>query len=58
MAEKSTATQLKVDPAKTGEKENLLQINREFQERSVVRRSKELVIPFINITKAPLNPDF
>lgn len=50
--------QLKVDPNSQGDGENLAQINREFQERSVVRHAKEIGVPYINIAKAPLNPDF
>ncbi len=37
---------------------NLGQINREFQEKSVLKQAHELGIPYINIGKTPLNPDF
>lgn len=33
-------------------------INREFQEKSVMKRAKELGITYIDIAKTPLNPDF
>jgi type IV pilus assembly protein PilB len=33
-------------------------INREFQEKSVLKRAQELGLPYVNIGKTPLNPDF
>jgi len=33
-------------------------INREFQEKSVLKRAQELNLPYVNIGKTPLNPDF
>ncbi len=38
--------------------ENLGNINRDFQEKSVLRKAHELKIPYVNIGKTPLNPDF
>lgn len=38
--------------------ENLTQINREFQEKSVLKQAHDLELPYINISKTPLNPDF
>ncbi|MFA5821429.1 MAG: ATPase, T2SS/T4P/T4SS family, partial [Candidatus Gracilibacteria bacterium] len=35
-----------------------LQINREFQEKDVIKRAKDLDMPYVNIGKMPLNPDF
>lgn len=37
---------------------NVNLVNREFQEKSVLRRARELNMPYINIGKTPLNPDF
>ena len=34
------------------------QINREFQEKATLKQAKELNLPYINIAKTPLNPDF
>lgn len=34
------------------------QINREFQEKSVMRQAKELNLPYVNLAKTPLNHDF
>lgn len=36
----------------------LTSINREFQEKSVLKHAHDLGLPYINIAKAPLNPDF
>ncbi|MDD3861641.1 MAG: GspE/PulE family protein [Candidatus Gracilibacteria bacterium] len=36
----------------------LIQINREFQEKSVLKNAHELGLPYVNIGKTPLNPDF
>lgn len=33
-------------------------INREFQEKSTMRFAKDLNLPYINLAKTPLNPDF
>ncbi|MBL4695091.1 type II/IV secretion system protein [Candidatus Gracilibacteria bacterium] len=38
--------------------DNLGQINREFQEKSVMRLAKELNLSYVNLEKTPLNPDF
>ena len=38
--------------------ENVNQINREFQEKSTLRKAHDLKIPYINLSKTPLNPDF
>lgn len=37
---------------------NLGQINREFQEKSTMRHAEEIKIPYVDISKTPLNPDF
>ena len=37
---------------------NVAQINREFHEKSILNRAHELGIPYVNIGKTPLNPDF
>lgn len=37
---------------------NMGQINREFQEKSVLKRAHDLGLPYVNIGKTPLNPDF
>lgn len=34
------------------------QVNRELQEKSALRHARELNLPYINIAKTPLNPDF
>ncbi|MFH1284651.1 MAG: GspE/PulE family protein [Candidatus Peregrinibacteria bacterium] len=34
------------------------EVNREFQEKSVLGRAKDLGLPYIDIAKTPLNPDF
>lgn len=36
----------------------MAKINREFQEKSTLRHAHELGIPYIDIAKTPLNPDF
>lgn len=36
----------------------LTQVNREFQEKSTLKQAKDLSVPYINIGKTPLNPDF
>lgn len=38
--------------------QNITEINREFQEKAVLKQAHELNIPYINIAKTPLNPDF
>jgi type IV pilus assembly protein PilB len=35
-----------------------VQINREFQEKDALRRANELNLPYVNIGKTTLNPDF
>lgn len=42
----------------TESKAGLNQINREFQEKSVLKRAHDLGLPYVNIGKTPLNPDF
>ena len=37
---------------------NVGQINREFQEKSTLKRAKDRGLPYIDIGKTPLNPDF
>lgn len=37
---------------------NMKKINREFQEKATMRKAKDLNLPYINIGKTPLNPDF
>lgn len=37
---------------------NATEINREFQEKSVLKEAGDLGLPYINIGKTPLNPDF
>lgn len=37
---------------------NVANVNREFQEKSTLRKARELNLPYINIAKTPLNPDF
>jgi type IV pilus assembly protein PilB len=34
------------------------QVNREFQEMSTLKVAKDLGLPYVNIAKTPLNPDF
>ena len=43
-------------PVKTSA-QNMDQINREFMEKSVLRRAMDLGLQYINIAKTPLNPD-
>ncbi len=38
--------------------QNMLQINREFQEKSTLKHAKELGLPYLDLGKTPLNPDF
>ncbi len=38
--------------------ENVATINRELQEKSVLRHAGDLNMPYVNIGKTPLNPDF
>lgn len=38
--------------------ENVAQINREFQEKSTLKRAHDLGMPYINISKTPINVDF
>ncbi len=37
---------------------NMSNINREFQEKSVLKQAESLNLPYVNIGKTPLNPDF
>lgn len=37
---------------------NMTDINREFQEKSVLKEAESLNMPYVNIGKTPLNPDF
>ena len=37
---------------------NITDINREFQEKSTLKHAGEINLPYINIGKTPLNPDF
>lgn len=37
---------------------NVVEINREFQEKSTLKQAKDLGLPYVNIGKTPLNPDF
>lgn len=37
---------------------NVDQINRELQEKATLKRAQELKIPYVNIAKTPINPDF
>lgn len=48
----------KLDVSKNEDKAGLGQINREFQEKSVLKRAHDLNLPYVNIGKTPLNPDF
>jgi len=64
MAENNITTQLDpYTPGKVGtsaiknSSSNMDQINREFMEKSVMKRASELGIQYINIAKSPLNPD-
>ncbi|MFA6917461.1 MAG: GspE/PulE family protein [Candidatus Gracilibacteria bacterium] len=43
---------------KDASKNELSQINREFQEKSVLKRAHDLGLPYVNVGKTPLNPDF
>jgi len=38
--------------------EQVQKVNREFQEKSTMARAKELGMPYVDIAKTPLNPDF
>lgn len=37
---------------------NITQVNREFQEKSTLKRAKDAGLPYIDIAKTPLNPDY
>ncbi|MBI4235635.1 type II/IV secretion system protein [Candidatus Peregrinibacteria bacterium] len=37
---------------------NMSQVNREFQEKSTLKIAKDLGLPYIDIAKTPLNPDY
>lgn len=63
MAEDPQGTSVKIsdergDQQSTLNNKNISEINREFQEKAVLRQAHELNIPYINIGKTPLNPDF
>lgn len=47
-----------VAPNEEGAAINTAEINREFQEKSALKRAKDLGLPYIDIAKTPLNPDF
>jgi len=38
--------------------QNMDEINRELQEKATLNKAMELKIPYVNIAKTPLNPDF
>lgn len=38
--------------------ENVAQINREFQEKATLKQAHDLELPYVDIAKTPLNPDF
>lgn len=46
------------DPGTNQTQAPLEQVNRELQEKSTLKRAQELKIPYVNIAKTPLNPDF
>lgn len=37
---------------------NVAQVNREFQEKSTLKKAHDLNLPYVNIGKTPLNPDY
>lgn len=37
---------------------NMGQVNREFQEKSTLKRAKDAGLPYVDIAKTPLNPDY
>ncbi len=41
-----------------GTTEGVTQINREFQEKSTLKNARDFGIPYIDIARTPLNPDF
>jgi type IV pilus assembly protein PilB len=43
---------------KAGTEQGADKINREFQEKSVLKKAQDLGLPYVNIGKTPLNPDF
>lgn len=58
---KTSQTQIKEDSANIDQgvsQESVNLINRELQEKSVLAYAKSLNLPYIDIAKAPLNPDF
>jgi len=64
MAENEVTTQTDpYTPGKVGSSQvktssqNISQINREFMEKSVIKRASDLGLQYINISKTPLNPD-
>ncbi len=62
MDDQSTKTDDGLNTAQSSQqndrKRQVAAINREFQEKSTLKRAHELGIPYINIAKTPLNPDF
>lgn len=48
---------MRVDPRQQGG-ENLGQINRDLEEKAALRHAHELGLPYVDISKTPLNPDF
>ena len=55
-AEQTSQPTVEMESAGSGG--GLNQINREFQEKSVLKRAHDLGLPYVNIGKTPLNPDF
>ncbi|MFA7685930.1 MAG: GspE/PulE family protein [Candidatus Gracilibacteria bacterium] len=54
----SASTEPTVEMSSAGSGGELTQINREFQEKSVLKRAHDLGLPYVNIGKTPLNADF
>ncbi len=53
----SGKTEVRINPSQqTGE--NLGQINRDLEEMSALRHAHDLGLPYVDISKTPLNPDF
>jgi type IV pilus assembly protein PilB len=51
-------TKKKTAPKAVTTSSAISQVNREFQERSILKHAGELGLPYINIAKTPLNLDF
>lgn len=66
MAEDKTtqmkAAELKGEPLTAAPNEpvsfGVEKVNREFQEKSTLKKAKDLGLPYVNIGKTPINPDF